>query len=104
MPVVRTKAAAVFDPPEVKCSVVGGYCGVDSAELGRVLAGDLGRSEIVAAAAHAPPRPGPGTHLASGRKSVLRTPLGVLTSVASIHGLLWQSNPLALTRTPRRGT
>ncbi len=79
----------MFDPPEVRCSVVGGYCEVDSAELGRVSTGDLGRSEIVASPALAPPRPGRGTHLASGRKSVLHMPLGVLTSVASIHGLLW---------------
>lgn len=45
MPVFRTKSATVFDPLEAKCSVVTGYCGVDSAELCRVWAGDLGRCE-----------------------------------------------------------
>ena len=38
---------------------------------------------------------------ASGHKSALHVPLGVLTWVASIHGLLWWSNLLALTRPPR---
>jgi hypothetical protein len=45
MPVVRTRSAAGFDPSEVKSCVVTGYCGVDNAELRRVRAGDLGRSE-----------------------------------------------------------
>jgi hypothetical protein len=45
MPFLRTKSATVADPLPVKCPVVMGYCGVDSAELGRVRAGDLGRSE-----------------------------------------------------------
>jgi hypothetical protein len=53
---VRTKSAAVFDPLEVKCAVVTGYCGVDSAELGRVWSGDLGRCETAASIAVAPPR------------------------------------------------
>ena len=63
--------------------------GVDSAELVCVLAGDLGRSETVASTAVAPPARGPGTHLASGCKSALHMPPDVLTSMASIDGLLW---------------
>ncbi len=35
-------------PMEVKCAVVTGYCGVDSAELCRVRTGDLGRCETAA--------------------------------------------------------
>ena len=81
-----------------------GYCGADSAKLGRVWAGDLGRSE--------PPLELPVRHGAldplrtwsPGPKSTLHVPLEVLTCVASIHGLLWQSNLLALTRIPRRRT
>jgi hypothetical protein len=78
MPLLRTKSATVADPLPVKCPVVRGYCGVDSAELGRVRAGDLGRSETAASTARHPGAPGPATHLASGRKSGLHVPPSVL--------------------------
>jgi len=78
MPFLRTKSATVADPPAGEMPVAVGYCGVDSAELGRVWAGDLGRSEATGATARHPAAPGPATHLVSGRKSDLHVPLGVL--------------------------
>lgn len=57
---VRTKSAAVFDPPvAVECPVVTGYCGVDSAELRPVSTGDLGRCVIAASIAAGPMRQDP---------------------------------------------
>jgi len=87
--VVRTKSTSVDDPLAAQCPVFVGYCVVHSAEFGPVWTGDLGRSEAVASIARHPPRLDPLRTWLAERKSGLHVPLGVLTWVASIHGLLW---------------
>ena len=76
-------------PLVAKSPVVMGYCGVHSAECGAVWTGDLGRSANAALTARAQPPRGPATHVGQRGKSALHVPLGVLTCVASIDGLLW---------------
>jgi hypothetical protein len=54
--VVRTKSTSVADPLAAKFPVFMGYCGVHSAEFGRVWTGDLGRSEPERELPATPPR------------------------------------------------
>jgi hypothetical protein len=66
-------------PLEGEMSVVTGYCGVDSAELGRVWTGDLGRCETDASIAVALPRQAPLRTCSAGSGLGLHQPLSVLT-------------------------
>lgn len=79
----------MFDPLRSELPLVQGYCEPDSAELGRLRTGDLGRCESATFIGVRARGINSATQLPAKSELGLHRPLIVLTWRASIDGLLW---------------